>query len=576
MSWWGYLRVAALVAATWSPVANADHLIATPVAHALSSISGDRALDTASTLDGLWRHAGNEPYDLALDHLVDKLRAAGFVPREQTKDGHRLSFHIVEEPMLTPTWEPLYARLELVGETAPLMTLDTNPNMIAINAYSTRATGIEAEVVNLDAHADAATLDIRDKIVFSERHPWRLTEWVSRRGAVGVLAYAVPDLNRPDEFEHSVVHHPSGHDPVRRPWALLLSRHARDRLREALDVGPVTVRALVSTKRERRPSRSLIAEIHGHEAAEERFVLSAHLQEPGANDDASRIALLAEIARGTAELPSGGNFKPARTLAFLWGDEFRAVEAYLRADPSRAAGVIAGLSLDMVGADTALTGGRFLIERMPDPAAIWMRGNDRPSGWGGEKLRVDDMRPHYLNDVTRRVCDQVAQHTGWRVDSNPYEGGSDHEAFLHQGHAAVLFWHFPDPFYHSDLDRADKLSAKTLHNVGSCAMALAIVLTTADAQSAVGLVHIVLGAARSRLQVELDLGLKELNTGQSLGRQTQILDTWADWYLAALGEFSKLDINRHSPGLQDTVDAAKDAANSQRDAAILRLHTQAN
>ena len=78
------------------------------------------------------------------------------------------------------------------------------------------------------------------------------------------------------------------------------------------------------------------------------------------------------------------------------------------------------------------------------------------------------------------------------------------------------------------------------------------------------------------MQVELDLGLKELNTGQSLGRQTQILDTWADWYLAALGEFSKLDINRHSPGLQDAVDAAKDAVNSQRDAAIVRLHTQEN
>ena len=108
----------------------------------------------------------------------------------------------------------------------------------------------------------------------------------------------------------------------------------------------------------------------GEYCAPDDVAFSAHLQEPGANDNASGVALLAEIARGTAELARSGNFKPARTLTFLWGDEFLAVEAYLRADPSRAAGIIAGLSLEMVGADTALTGGRFLIERMPDPAAI--------------------------------------------------------------------------------------------------------------------------------------------------------------------------------------------------------------
>ena len=36
-----------------------------------------------------------------------------------------------------------------------------------------------------------------------------------------------------------------------------------------------------------------------------------------------------------------------------------------------------GISLDMVGENTDITGGTFLIEKMPDPSAIWTRGNDK-------------------------------------------------------------------------------------------------------------------------------------------------------------------------------------------------------
>ena len=39
------------------------------------------------------------------------------------------------------------------------------------------------------------------------------------------------------------------------------------------------------------------------------------------------------------------------------------------------------MSLDMVGEDVKKTGGSFLIEKMPDPSAIWTRGKiNTPSG----------------------------------------------------------------------------------------------------------------------------------------------------------------------------------------------------
>ena len=36
----------------------------------------------------------------------------------------------------------------------------------------------------------------------------------------------------------------------------------------------------------------------------------------------------------------------------------------------------------MVGEDTQKTGGSFLIEKMPDPSAIWTRGTDKHTEWG--------------------------------------------------------------------------------------------------------------------------------------------------------------------------------------------------
>ena len=42
---------------------------------------------------------------------------------------------------------------------------------------------------------------------------------------------------------------------------------------------------------------TLVAEVHGSVAPTERYVLSAHVQEPGANDNASGVGDLSEMAR---------------------------------------------------------------------------------------------------------------------------------------------------------------------------------------------------------------------------------------------------------------------------------------
>ena len=106
-----------------------------------------------------------------------------------------------------------------------------------------------------------------------------------------------------------------------------------------------------------------MAEVRGARRPGERFVFSAHVQEPGANDNASGVGALAEMARVTAKLVRGGQQNPLRTITFLWGDEISSTARFLREDSVRTAGVRWGMSLDMVGEDTERREGPFSSRR---------------------------------------------------------------------------------------------------------------------------------------------------------------------------------------------------------------------
>src|SRR5690606_29847510 len=166
----------------------------------------------------------------------------------------------------------------------------------------------------------------------------------------------------------------------------------------------------------------------------------------GANDNASGVGAHTEMARALAALVQRGDWSPERTITFLWGNEIAGTRDYLADDSVRTSGVRWGMSLDMVGENTAITGGTFLIEKMPDPSAIWTRGEDRHSEWGGRPIGKDELMPHFLNAFVLARCRDRASRTNWVVTSNPFEGGSDHTPFLRANIPAVLFWHFTDVF----------------------------------------------------------------------------------------------------------------------------------
>jgi hypothetical protein len=109
------------------------------------------------------------------------------------------------------------------------------------------------------------------------------------------------------------------------------------------------VRVHASARAWRADELTLVADVRGDARPDERFVFSAHVQEPGANDNASGVGAQAEMARALAALVRAGRASPRRSVTFLWGDEIKSTRDYLAGDSARARGIRWGMSLDMVG-----------------------------------------------------------------------------------------------------------------------------------------------------------------------------------------------------------------------------------
>jgi Zn-dependent M28 family amino/carboxypeptidase len=263
---------------------------------------------------------------------------------------------------------------------------------------------------------------------------------------------------------------------------------------------------------------------------DERVVMVAHIQEPGANDDGSgcgtlyALVLALQKAIAAKALPA-----PGRTLTFIWGDENRGSRAWLSAHPEQAKGVQYMFSLDMTGEDVAKTGGTFLIEKQPDPSAVWPRPSDPHTAWGASQVKPEELKGSLLNDVHLAICRRRAKDTGWVVKTNPYEGGSDHTEFKNAGIPSLLDWHFTDRYYHTNLDRPDKTSPGEMVNVAVAVATSGWFLASASDADALATVELVAGAAEARLALEKGQGANE-----------PIMTAWRQWYSEALDSVLRL------------------------------------
>jgi hypothetical protein len=493
--------------------------------------TGDLAFETTSFVEKYWRVAGNTGFNKSIYNIAEELEKAGFILEQNATENDMLTYRIEKRALKNPTWEAVDASLKIEGEIDFVLQHSTNRNMIALNSFSTPKEGITAEIVYVDDVKKLNKMDVKGKIVFAETSPYQLFKTAIVDGkAAGILTYNNPDYLQPEKNTTSIQFRSIPLDTLNKPWAIALSYEAKERLKRALEYEKVDVKVVVETNIYPSEELTIIADIKGNQKPKERLVFSAHVQEPGANDNATGVGVALEMATLTAKFIKQKQYQPNRTLTFLWGDEIISTRRYVQEDSIRAKDIKWGISLDMVGENTEKTGGTFLIEKMPDPSAIWTRGNDKHTEWGGSKMSLNQMKPHYLNDFLIDKFKAQGKRANWVVSTNPFEGGSDHVPFLRENIPSVLFWHFTDQFYHTDNDRIDKVSKTTLKNVGTTALIAAYTLLNADENTAKSILSDLEKAAINRLNEELKQSKIAIHKGDALATQIEIITAWKDWY----------------------------------------------
>ena len=137
----------------------------------------------------------------------------------------------------------------------------------------------------------------------------------------------------------------------------------------------------------------------------QEVLLVSHLCHPvpGAHDNGSGTAALIETAATLARLIATGALPaPQRGIRFLWPPEMTGTFAWLaeHEDDVASGRWIAGLNLDMVGADQNLTGSAWQLVDLPQAGAAFA---DHLLSW---------LREPFLD--------------GQRHEETPFSGGSDH------------------------------------------------------------------------------------------------------------------------------------------------------
>lgn len=529
------------------------------------------AYATTAFVEKYFRVPGNTGFNASIHYVEDILKKAGFVEQKANEFEAPLTYRIEKRPMKRNTWEPVNASVQIIGENQPLIAFQTNRNMIPINCPSTPVGGVTAEVVFVGkgTAADFEGKDLKGKIVFGDAATGRLVGAAVKAGAIGAMGYSMPKYTQPEVYQTSIQFGTMQANAG--IWSLLLSYGVKEKLKAACLKGKVELKVEIDTKIYEAEELTMVANVKGSVMPNERFVYSAHVQEPGANDNATGVGTLAEMARLTADLIKTKKLNPQRTLTFLWGDEIVSTGRYIKEDTVRAKGILWGMSLDMVGEDTQKTGGSFLIEKMPDPSAIWTRGTDKHSEWGAGNVQEKDLFPHYFNDFIFDICKEQGKFANWTVNFNPFEGGSDHTPFLQNKIPGLLMWHFTDVFYHTDNDRIDKVSATTMKNVGVSALTAAYTLVTADENTATATVAQVKTDALVRLKTEFELSKKAIADGKDAITEKHIIEVWGKWYTDALATIGSMPVSAKTTRVGSAIKVATLEIEKQTKAYLLEL-----
>jgi hypothetical protein len=251
-------------------------------------------------------------------------------------------------------------------------------------------------------------------------------------------------------------------------------------LKRLLDKGEkVVLRAEVDAELSAGDYGIVTGHIPGTDLADQEIWFVAHLDHcrPSANDNASGSAGILEAAETLTRLIGSGALAPRRTIRFFWVPEINGPYAYISQHLDKTRKAVAVINMDMVGENQELCGSTFRVTGTPDSTPSFF--NDLL------KLNLAFMLAHDYQPGRElvdpyMVVSPLGTHESWKAQMIPYSGGSDHYVFMGGviNIPATMLGSWPDYFYHSSGDTADKSDPTQLKR----AVVYGVMLSAAVAQ----------------------------------------------------------------------------------------------
>ncbi|TFH33875.1 MAG: DUF4910 domain-containing protein, partial [Bacteroidia bacterium] len=469
-----------------------------------------------------------------------------------------------------------------IWETSPGLTkLADYGDLTAMLAQGSQNCDVTAPLVWVGegTPAEMEGKDISGKIVFTSGSPRSVHNNAVKLGALGVVSYNSP---RPLKVNLAIpLSSISGGETGKGTFAFMMPPREGELVRDRLIRGEkIIVHAVVEAQTLEYDMEVPTCYIEGTDPAAGEVILSAHLFEgyvkQGANDNISGSAAIMEVARMLQTLIDEKRIeRPARSIRFIWVPEFSGTVPWVSENREIIDRTLCNINLDMVGLNLAESGSFLTLQRTT-------YGN-----------------PHYINDVmqnyfeyvgitnreglavsgrggfTKRIVAPSGTDDPFYFQVDDHYGSSDHEVFNDPavGVPGIMMITWPDLYYHTSQDRADKCDPTELKRVCVIAAAGAYTVASADKNMAMIIANEVVanGSARigSQIARATDLlarqGGADFNNMYNLGRAYITAATLNE--KATLKSVSELDksVNAYISEGNKLIDAAGKSALSAFD-----------
>jgi aminopeptidase YwaD len=289
----------------------------------------------------------------------------------------------------------------------------------------------------------------------------------------------------------------------------------------------ITVRAQVESKMETADLENVLAIIPGTDPAAGEVILSAHLfegmQKQGANDNISGSACILEVARVLNTLIAEGRLpRPKRSIRFIWGPEFSGIGKWVQANQKTMEQTLCNINMDMVGEWLSKNQAFFCLMRTTYGNAHYI--NDVMENYYryvGEGSRERIQNRGGAAGVPVRIVAPSGADEPFVYSIETHYGASDHEVFNDWGVGVpgIMMIAWPDKWYHTSGDTADKADPTQLKRASVIGAAGAYSVASAGAEAAVKIAGEIVSNATRRLGHQLVVSLETLNraTAESFG-----------------------------------------------------------